>query len=1181
MNYYNLTSVRYLIMFVFCLGTMAAQAQVYVMGATTGATTCTGKFTDSGNETGNYLADDAYKITFCSNSADTLYVQFIAFATEADFDILTIYNGADETAPVIGTYSGSNSPGTVRANNPSNCLTFLFEADGSDQRAGWIANIGCGTPPPPPPVPDNKLCSLSDPFCTSTSYVFPATVDAPPAEAGPSYGCLGTQPNPAWYYLQIDQPGNLGISMSNTSDIDVDFVCWGPFTNSNVCNQLTSGKIVDCSFLSATTEHIDINNAVTGQFYILCVTNYDDEPTNFILTTDDTSTATTNCALLCDITAMTAVATGCTGNTHTVTGVLTVQFPPANDTLTLTSSNGYSTTIIDSFGTSVPYTFSGIPTTGGPYTVTARFSSDTSCKFTVSYTLPVLTITPTVQRPSCFGGSNGSISVTSNAAPVQVYTWSNSLPSNDTVTGISAGNYTVTVTGGNGCSVSTTVNVTQPAAVVLGLPVITQSTCVVGGSITASGSGGTGTIRYNWSTGDSTATIINLAAATYTLTVTDANGCTASATYVVPAAPGAITISGSVTDAQCSGSATGEIAVSASGGTGTINYIWSTGDSIQFIDSLVAGVYSVTATDQNNCSAVISYSVGEQSSLTFNPAVVTNAGCTQLGSITVSAAGGSGTFTYTWNNLQTGATIDSLSAGTYTVTATDGGGCSITAAYVVNDVSQTVTISDTTIVPVGCAGAGTGAITVTISGGTAPYTYTWDNSQSGATIDSLTPGLYAVTVTDANGCSTTGVFEVPNGNPLSVSVTATDLICNGTTSGQATANATGGTAPYSYLWSNTPAGTTQTITGLGWGFIQVTVTDANGCSGTGSDVIDQTEGLTFYRQLDPFYCENPAYGNVLIDPRGNVGPVLVDVLTVGSYTVSDAGVDTIAYFTNIPAGDTYYFTLTDSLGCTVSDSFEIKASAAGDLFDIDSTTVSCFGLSDGSIVITPISANGPYTYTFNGGNPGADSTFDGLAAGTYNIVAQNVYGCTVALSGTVTQPAQLTANAQPDTIITAPDQPNVVTVNISNYDSAVYVWTPADNVSCTDCPNPTVTVKQSGAVYVTVSEYRNGACSVTDSVVIIVSGGVKMPNAFSPNNDLHNDTYGPVPMPNTNIVEMRIYNRWGALVHNSNTPWDGTTNGKEQAPGTFIYYITVETPDIDKPGQTKTVMQQGSFTLLR
>ncbi|MBS1612145.1 MAG: gliding motility-associated C-terminal domain-containing protein, partial [Bacteroidetes bacterium] len=138
-----------------------------------------------------------------------------------------------------------------------------------------------------------------------------------------------------------------------------------------------------------------------------------------------------------------------------------------------------------------------------------------------------------------------------------------------------------------------------------------------------------------------------------------------------------------------------------------------------------------------------------------------------------------------------------------------------------------------------------------------------------------------------------------------------------------------------------------------------------------------------------------------------------------------------------------------------------------------------------------------------------------------------------------------------------------------------------DAASCSDCNNPNLTVNETMAVYVTVSEAANSGCFATDSVVIIVSGGVKMPNAFTPNGDGKNDRFGIVPMPNTRMVEMRIYNRWGAQVYNGVDGWDGTANGKEQAPGTFIYYVQVETPDTDNPGQMKTVSQQGSFTLLR
>lgn len=1180
MNLYKLKAVKLLMVAACCLGFLVSQAQTYVLGSSGNANTCSGIFTDSGNQGGTYGNNETFKITFCSNSGQPIWVQFTSFNTEASLDVLTVYNGATTTSPVIGSYSGTSTPGVVVSNNGSNCITFQFVTDGSVTRAGWVANIGCGTPPPPPQPATNTTCGTSSPFCTSTAYNFPAATNTT-AQVGPDYDCLLTQPNPVWYYLQIAQSGNLDVSMANTSVVDVDFVCWGPFNTSNACNQLTAANVVDCSYSAAATEHIDIDGAVAGQYYILCVTNYSNQPTNFILTTDGTSTATTNCALLCNISAMTASLTACAGNTHTVGGTLTVQYPPVYDTLTITA-NGVTTTIIDSFTTNVPYTISGVPTTGGPYTVTAQFSSDTSCRFTQTYTIPTITVTPTVQRPLCNGAANGVITVSSNAAAVPVYTWSNSLPSNDTVTGIAAGNYTVTVTGGNGCSASATVNVTQPAAVVLGLPVITQSTCIAGGSVTVTASGGTGTIHYDWSTGDTTSSITGLAAATYTLTVTDANGCTATGTYIVPAAPGAITISGAVTDALCSGSATGEIAVSATGGTGTISYIWSTNETTQFIDSLPAGIYSVTATDQNNCSASISYAVAEQSVITFNTPVIQPQSCTQLGSITVSASGGSGTYTFNWSNTESGATIDSLAGGTYNVTATDANGCSITASYVVPNTAGTLVIANATVTDATCAGGNNGSITLTVSGGTTPYSYLWSTTDTTAAITGLTALTYTVTITDANGCSLTATYDVDNGTPLSVTVDATDLICAGTNSGTATATATGGTGgPYTYLWNNTPQGTTQTVTGLSWGFIQVTVTDANGCSGTGSDVINQTQPLTTNNTYDEsFLCQVPPYVVLYVNPNENIGSTFIEVVGIGDTTITNLGVDTMAQFT-LPADAAYTLNITDSLGCTYTEVYVAPPGGAG-VFNADSVPVSCFGAADGQVTINAVSPIGaPITYSFNGGGYTSDSVFTGLGAGTYNITAQNSYGCTVAFTAVVTEPAQLAANATPDTILTAPDIANPVSVTVSNYDSAVYTWTPTDLVSCTDCSNPNVVVQQTSTVYVTIAENANRNCFAVDSVVIIVSGGVKMPNAFTPNSDGRNDFFGPVPMPNTNIVEMRIYNRWGALVHKGNTPWDGKANGKEQAPGTFVYYVQVETPDRDNPGQMVTVSQQGSFTLLR
>lgn len=154
-----------------------------------------------------------------------------------------------------------------------------------------------------------NTCSNAAPFCTSTGVTFPAGVNNGSAPSGPNYGCLGSQPNPAWYYLNISQSGPIDITLTNSANVDIDFILWGPFPNQSVmCSSIMSGTItssgspyiVDCSYSTAATEYVNIPSAVVGQWYMLLITNYSNAPTN-ITATQTGGSGATNCAILCNI----------------------------------------------------------------------------------------------------------------------------------------------------------------------------------------------------------------------------------------------------------------------------------------------------------------------------------------------------------------------------------------------------------------------------------------------------------------------------------------------------------------------------------------------------------------------------------------------------------------------------------------------------------------------------------------------------------------------------------------------------------------------------------------------------------------------------------------------------------------------------------------------------------------
>ena len=245
-------------------------------------------------------------------------------------------------------------------------------------------------------------CPDAAPFCTSTGVSYPAGVNNGDASIGPDYECLFSQPNPAWYYLNISQAGNIGITLTNSADVDVDFICWGPFSNITCNNALLTnnstfgcfsypcGNTVDCSYDPQSTEVVNIQGAQVGQWYMLMVTNYSNMPTD-ITATQTSGSGATNCAILCTFNGITANPTACVQATqqYSVSGTITVTDPPSTGTLTITNSCGGAPIVMNPpFASSIPYTFSNLSANGSSCDITAIFSADPTCTGTVNYNAP-------------------------------------------------------------------------------------------------------------------------------------------------------------------------------------------------------------------------------------------------------------------------------------------------------------------------------------------------------------------------------------------------------------------------------------------------------------------------------------------------------------------------------------------------------------------------------------------------------------------------------------------------------------------------------------------------------------------------------------------------------------------------------------------------------------------------
>ena len=380
----------------------------------------------------------------------------------------------------------------------------------------------------------------------------------------------------------------------------------------------------------------------------------------------------------------------------------------------------------------------------------------------------------------------------------------------------------------------------------------TQTSCNGGfdGTATAVLNGGTAPFTFLWSSGGQTdQTAVGLSAGTYTVTVTESTGCSITATATLTQ-PSVLSLSAASVPASCFGSSTGSASSNASGANGNYTFVWSNGQNTQNISGLAAGQYCVTATDLLGCTATTCTTITEPSAVTAT-ANNTNVSCFggTNGTASASGSGGTGSYTFLWPSNATTASVSGLSAGTYTVTVSDANNCSATATVTVTQPSQTVSTtanitSNFSGNSVSCFGSCNGSAEAVPSGGTAPYSFLWSNGQTTINASALCAGQATVTVTDFAGCSSQASVTLTQPTSVTASIASqTNISCAGGSNGTATATATGGSAPYGFIWS-VSSQTTSIATGLSAGIHRVTVSDANACTATASVTVSQPSAVS-------------------------------------------------------------------------------------------------------------------------------------------------------------------------------------------------------------------------------------------------------------------------------------------------------------------------------------------------
>ncbi|MBN8701568.1 MAG: gliding motility-associated C-terminal domain-containing protein [Bacteroidetes bacterium] len=700
------------------------------------------------------------------------------------------------------------------------------------------------------------------------------------------------------------------------------------------------------------------------------------------------------------------------GNSCSVTSTLSISEPTAlsgNPSSVSTSCSGAcdgSASIAPSGGTT-PYTYawSNSAVTSGinnvcaaNYTVVVTDASSCSITRTVNVIEPnTLNLSIATNTASCNAGCNGTAAVTvlGGTAPY-TYAWSNAATGNS-VTGLCAGTYTVVVTDAGLCSKTETVSIAQPVAISSTLT-STDVLCFsqANGEIDAEISGGTTPYNYSWSPGgQTTQDLTGLTAGTYTLSITDGNLCPYTETVTV-SQPNVLSINPSITNVTCSGDCDGTATANALGGTTPYSYAWSTGDVTASVSDLCAGSYTLSVLDDNNCPAVQTFSVSQPTVLSAQITGSTPTCALCNGTATGFASGGTAPYNYLWSDGQTTLVATGLCIGSYTFTATDFNLCVATATV---DIVQTVNIAINVSAPnISCFGACDGIATATPSGGNAPYTYSWSTNETAATISNLCAGTYTIEVNDSQLCFNTATVTLTEPAILAFSsATSSDISCFGADDGDAAVAVTGGTTPYTYAWL--PGGeTTSSLTGLSAGTYTIDVRDVNGCTIQQTFIITEpTQIVSNYTVTTPPNC-SLSDGNVATTPSGGTLP----------YTYVWSNAATTQNLSNVAAG-TYSLTITDGSGCSTSELVNV-ANITGPTITTFSSNISCNGLSDGVVGVTPAGGAFPYTYSWLVIGNTTDFVSN-LPQGTYTSRVDDNIGCIVFTNITITEPAQLVSDA--------------------------------------------------------------------------------------------------------------------------------------------------------------------------
>nr|MDQ3048003.1 gliding motility-associated C-terminal domain-containing protein [Bacteroidota bacterium] len=801
-------------------------------------------------------------------------------------------------------------------------------------------------------------------------------------------------------------------------------------TATGLCAGTYSVTISDANGCSAQAQAIitspaSLTASITSQGNVTCFNACDgfasatvsggSAPYSYLWMPGSTAGASVNNLCAATYTVTVTDANGCTANT-----TVTITQPFAL-VATITSTNATCYNVCDATATAVytggtgPYTFQWSPTflttptilniCDGVHNLTVTDNNGCTAIASVVITEPtLLAVSTTTTNSSCGNADGEACAAITGGVPPFTYLWND--PASQTTpcaSNINAGAYTISITDGNGCSVTGPANVNDNGAPVVTIPVSSNVTCAGAANGSAQASIVGGIIPYNimWTPGgQTTAFANNLPGGIYSVVVTDSVGCTGSVSVTInePALlVSGITASSNVScNLTCDGTAT----VNAGGGTAPYTYLWNDpGTQTTFnATGLCAQGYTVTVTDANGCISTSNTMITSPTAVAIALANTTDVDCFggNDGEIQTTVSGGTPGYTYQWTpGVGSAAQVTNLVSGSYFLLVTDQNGCTDTMTTSISEPPALVLTTDS--IPSTC-GNSNGSVSVLATGGVPGYTYLWNDAsnQTTASATGLSAGAYNIIVSDTHGCvANASAILTDNAGPTSVTMSFTQPLCNGTAlGGTATAVPVGGQPLYSYLWTGIGAQTTQTATSLVAGVYSVTVTDANGCTISNSVVVSEPTPTQIIVSPTDTICQGELaqiYGS------GYGGsPTYTYTWTPALFT--GAG----PHVVNPSTTSFYDVYVTDNNGC-ISPASTITVFVNPPVSVVATDLTVCVGSA------VTISANatggngGPYTYTWSNAVSGqSQSVSPSLASSPMDYIVTVDDGCSFLVTDTAT-----------------------------------------------------------------------------------------------------------------------------------------------------------------------------------